>query len=140
MNQNDTRPSWDEYFFGIAIKAAERANCSRRKIGAVIVKDFGIITTGYNGTSFGITNCFDGGCERCASTVATKQNYDTCICIHAEDNAILLAAKKGRNIEGASIYITTEPCINCLNRLIQVGIKKINCIDMSFVTDYPNEI
>ena len=95
MGSMSDRPSWDEYFMKIAEDASTRSNCLRRKVGALIVKQRNIISTGYNGTPIGVKNCFEGGCPRCQSDVEPGQGYDTCICVHAEANAILLAARHG---------------------------------------------
>ena len=81
----DARPNWDEYFMKIAEATAARSNCCRRHVGAVIVKDNRIISTGYNGTPRGIKNCFDGGCPRCNSNATTGEKLDQCICSHAEE-------------------------------------------------------
>lgn len=119
------RPSWDEYFMGLARHAATRSNCSRRSVGAVIVVGKSIVSTGYNGTPMGVRNCYDGGCARCASDVPSGQGYDTCICVHAEANAMLLAARHGTAIEGGTLYSTYRPCFGCLKESIQAGIKEI---------------
>lgn len=119
------RPGWDEYYMTIAHDVARRANCSRRRVGAIIVKGRSIVSTGYNGTPMGVRNCFDGGCIRCASTVASGQGYDTCTCVHAEANAMLLAARHGTAIEGGILYSTLRPCFGCLKESIQAGIHEI---------------
>ena len=119
------RPSWDEYFMNIAHEAAKRANCIRRQVGAIIVKDRIIVSTGYNGTPMGVTNCFDGGCLRCLSDAAPGEGYDTCICVHAEENAIVLAARHGASTSGAILYSTLRPCFGCIKLCIQAGIKEV---------------
>lgn len=119
------RPSWDEYFMGIAQHVATRANCSRRKVGAIIVVGRSVVSTGYNGTPTGVRNCYEGGCARCASDIPTGQGYDTCICVHAEANAMLLAARHGTPIEGGVLYSTYRPCFGCLKESIQAGIREI---------------
>lgn len=121
----DDRPSWDEYFTRIAEDASTRSNCLRRKVGALIVKQRNIISTGYNGTPIGVKNCFDGGCPRCLSDVEPGQGYDTCICVHAEANAILLAARHGNATEGGVLYTTLRPCFSCLKEALQAGIREI---------------
>jgi len=122
---SDYRPSWDEYFMKIAGEASTRSNCLRRKVGAVIVKQRTIISTGYNGTPIGVKNCFEGGCPRCLSDVEPGQGYDTCICVHAEANAILLAARHGNATEGGVLYTTLRPCFSCLKEAVQAGIREI---------------
>jgi len=122
---SDHRPSWDEYFMRMAEDASMRSNCIRRKVGALIVKQRNIISTGYNGTPIGVRNCFEGGCPRCLSDVEPGQGYDTCICVHAEANAILLAARHGNATEGGVLYTTLRPCFSCLKEALQAGIGEI---------------
>ena len=122
---SDHRPSWDEYFIKIAEEASTRSNCLRRKVGALIVKQRTIISTGYNGTPIGVRNCFEGGCPRCLSDVEPGQGYDTCVCVHAEANAILLAARHGNATEGGVLYTTLRPCFSCLKEALQAGIGEI---------------
>ena len=100
------RPSWDAYYIAIARTVAERASCLRRRVGAVIVVDNGIIATGYNGTPIGVTNCDQGGCPRCASDAPPGAGYDACICVHAEQNAIVFAARHGNSTQGGTLYTT----------------------------------
>jgi dCMP deaminase len=109
----------------IAEDASTRSNCLRRKVGALIVKQRSIISTGYNGTPMGVKNCFEGGCPRCLSDVEPGQGYDTCICVHAEANAILLAARHGNATDGGVLYTTVRPCFSCLKEAIQAGIREI---------------
>ena len=126
--KKDPRPSWHNYFLKIAHDVAERSNCCRRKVGAVIVKDNHIIATGYNGTPARTTNCFDGGCPRCNHTHATGEKLDECLCVHAEQNAICQAAKHGNSVDRAHIYITCSPCLTCLKLIINSG---ITCVEFS---------
>lgn len=119
------RPKWDQYFMKIAEVVSTRSNCLRRSVGAIIVKDKVIISTGYNGTPFGVKNCFDGGCKRCMSDQPPGEGYDTCVCVHAEENAIALAARNGTITNGSVIYTTLRPCFGCLKKLIQAGVKEI---------------
>ena len=121
----DTRPPWDEYFLRLAKDVASRSNCSRRRVGAVIVKDNHIVATGYNGTPAGTTNCFEGGCPRCGGDHKTGEKLDECLCVHAEQNAICQAAKHGNAIDGGCIYITCSPCLTCLKLIINSGIRKV---------------
>jgi dCMP deaminase len=124
MNSLD-RPSWDEYFMNIATVAATRSNCSRRQVAAVVVKDHRIISTGYNGTPRGVTNCFEGGCARCAGTAPSGSSLEECICVHAEQNAICQAAYYGIRLAGATIYVTISPCLTCAKLIINAGIKEV---------------
>ena len=119
------RPSWDDYFINIAWMISSRANCSRRSVGALIEMDKRIVSTGYNGTPFGVKNCDEGGCPRCASELPPQAGYDWCLCVHAEQNAIALAARQGTPTEGATIYVTLRPCFGCLKESIQAGIREI---------------
>ncbi len=118
------RPQREEYYMGIALAVSTRADCKGRKVGAVIVLDDRIISTGYNGTPTGMTNCSDDGCQRCSSETEPGENYDKCICVHAEENAIVTAAKFGISIEKTEIYTTMQPCFLCFKKMIQAGIKK----------------
>jgi dCMP deaminase len=119
------RPSWDAYYLGIAAAVAARASCSRRKVGAVIVVDNSIIATGYNGTPIGVRNCDEGGCPRCASDAPVGSGYDACICVHAEQNAIVFAARHGNATQGGVLYTTLRPCFGCAKESIQAGIRRI---------------
>lgn len=120
-----TRPNWDEYFMKIAEATASRSNCCRRNVGAVIVKDNRIISTGYNGTPRGIKNCSDGGCPRCNSSASSGENLDQCLCSHAEENAIVQAAYHGVSVKDSSIYTTFSPCLICTKMIINAGIKEV---------------
>ena len=121
----DPRPSWDDYFMETALVVAKRSNCSRRHVGAVIMKDNHILSTGYNGTPRGVRNCFDGGCPRCAGTVKSGTHLEECLCTHAEQNAICQAAYYGVAIAGSTIYITISPCLTCAKLIINAGIKEV---------------
>ena len=119
------RPDWDTYFMDIAHVVKTRGNCMRRQVAAVIVKDKRIVSTGYNGTPRGVKNCFEGGCPRCASDVASGEALDDCICSHAEENAITQAAYHGIALQGANIYVTISPCLTCAKMIINSGITEV---------------
>ncbi len=119
------RPTWDEYYMGIARAVSSRSNCIRRRVGALIVVQNAIIAAGYNGTPVGVRNCFDGGCPRCASDTAPGEGYDTCICVHAEQNAIVLAARHGNATDNGTLYSTLRPCFGCAKEAIQAGLREI---------------
>ncbi|QQR76174.1 MAG: dCMP deaminase family protein [Holophagales bacterium] len=119
------RPGWDEYYLAIARAVAARSNCVRRQVGALVVVDNAIIATGYNGTPVGVRNCIDGGCPRCASDAPVGAGYDSCICVHAEQNAIVFAARHGNATQGGTLYTTLRPCFGCLKESIQAGIRSI---------------
>jgi dCMP deaminase len=121
--------TWDQYYDRMAQAVAVRSSCSRRQVGAVIVVDNAIISTGYNGTPRGVPNCNEGGCLRCAGTAAPGESYDTCVCVHAEQNAILFAAHRGTPTKGGTIYCTLRPCFGCVKESIQAGIKEIAFIE-----------
>jgi len=123
--QSATRPGWDEYFMNIAKVVALRSNCMKRKVAAVIVKDKRIISTGYNGTPRGITNCNEGGCPRCASVETSGKDLGECICSHGEENAIVQAAYHGVSVKGATIYTTFSPCLMCTKMIINSGIQEV---------------
>ncbi len=119
------RPDWDTYFMDIAQQVARRGNCSRRQVAAVIVKDRRIISTGYNGTPRGTTNCCDGGCPRCSSDAPTGSELGECICSHAEENAIVQAAYHGIAVRQGSLYCTLSPCLMCAKMIINAGIVEV---------------
>jgi dCMP deaminase len=120
-----TRPSWDEYFMSIAEAVSKRSNCIKRQVGAIIVKDGRIISTGYNGTPRGVKNCNEGGCPRCNSDVESGKALDECYCSHAEENAIVQAAYHGIGVKDGSLYTTYSPCLSCTKMVINAGIKKV---------------
>ena len=119
------RISWDEYFMAQSHLLSLRSTCSRLSVGATIVKDKRIVSGGYNGSIKGDEHCIDVGCKvvegHCVRT------------IHAEINAILQCSKFGVGIEGATIYVTHFPCLNCTKSIIQAGIKEI-----CYANDYRN--
>lgn len=120
------RASWDEYFMEIAEIVKTRSTCMRRQVGAVIVKDHRIITTGYNGAPSGLRHCTEiGTCERQRLQIPSGERHELCRALHAEQNAILQAAKIGVSTEGATIYITLQPCVICAKMLINAGITRI---------------
>jgi dCMP deaminase len=119
------RPSWDEYFMNLARLAATRSTCTRRHVGAVVVKDRMVLSTGYNDTPRGVPNCGDGGCPRCASAAASGEALDTCLCLHAEQNAIIQAAYHGVGIAGGTIYSTHQPCLTCAKMIVNAGLARV---------------
>lgn len=131
----DTRPSWDEYFMEVAAVIAKRSTCLRRKVGAVIVKDRKILSTGYNGAPHKVKHCGSTGCLRAKLNVPSGERHEICRGIHAEQNAILQAALSGTSIKDAEIYTTTFPCVVCAKMIINSGLNKIY-----FSGDYPDEL
>lgn len=129
------RPSWDEYFMEIIQVVKKRSTCLRRKVGAVIVKDKRILSTGYNGAPTGLKHCSETGCLRDKLKVPSGQRHELCRGLHAEQNAIVQAANSGVSLEGATIYVTNQPCVVCAKMIINAGIKRV-----VFCGDYPDEL
>lgn len=125
MEQLMNRPSWDQYFIDITRLVATRTTCLRRGVGAILVKDRNILATGYNGVPSGITHCGDAGCLREKMKVPSGERHELCRGLHAEQNAIIQAARHGTNIDGATLYCTTMPCIICTKMIINAGIRKV---------------
>lgn len=118
-----TRPDWDAYFMKIAEFSARRTNCMKRGVGAVLVQDRRIIATGYNGTARGLNNCSEGGCARCNANTKCGQALDSCLCLHAEENALLEAGRSRST--GATLYCTTAPCLSCARKICQMGVARV---------------
>ncbi len=118
------RPDMDEYMMGIALAVRARASCKGNRVGAVIALKSRIISTGYNGTPSGMPNCDDGGCERCGNRgrFPPGTGYDVCICVHAEQNALLAAARFGIGVEAGLIYTTMRACFGCSKELLQAKV------------------
>lgn len=119
------RPSWDEYFIELAELVCKRSTCLRRKVGAVLVKNKHILSTGYNGAPKGITHCDTAGCLREKLGIPSGQRHELCRGLHAEQNAILQAAIYGVSLDNATLYCTTQPCFICAKMIINAGIKKV---------------
>lgn len=118
------RPSWDEYFINIANLTSERSNCIKRKVGCIIVKNKRILSLGYNGTPVNSKNCYEGGCQRCSNNENTSaMNLDLCMCLHAEENAILFVSKE--DLKDSIMYVTLIPCISCVKKILQCGISRV---------------
>jgi dCMP deaminase len=131
---------WDHYYMEIALTVRKRANCLGAKIGAVLVVDNRIVSTGFNGTPAHFPNCMKGGCVRCRDryygeighpewasdkTLARGKlkQLDVCICVHAEANAMITAARLGHRIAGSTLYATHKPCFSCLKEA--AGIERV---------------
>ncbi|KAK1351152.1 deoxycytidylate deaminase [Hamiltosporidium tvaerminnensis] len=117
------RPTFDKYFMDVAVSVSLRSNCMKMKIGAIIVKDKRIIATGYNGTPKSMLNCFEGGCNRCNSNVGNNKGLTYCVCIHAEESALLNIGYE--RCVNSYIYVTHFPCQLCFRKIVQMGIKKV---------------
>lgn len=119
---------WDKRFMEMARLIATWASCyqAERKIGAVIVKDKRIMTTGYNGAPAGIRTCVERGeCLRRKLGVESGTRQELCYAVHAEQNAIIQAAKLGVSIDGATLYCTHQPCILCAKMIVNAGIRRV---------------
>ncbi len=127
------RPSWDEYFMQIVEIIKTRSTCLRRQVGALIVKDKRILTTGYNGAPVGCQHCAEIGCMRERLNVPSGKNHELCRAIHAEQNAIVQAAYSGTSLNGGTLYVSTQPCSLCAKMIINAGIKRI-----VYDGDYPD--
>lgn len=114
---SSTRVSWDRYFMNIATEVATRSTCSRKHVGALIVRDKVILSTGYNGSIRGMPHCDEAG---------HMMEDGHCVrTIHAEANAVIQAATHGTRIEGASIYVTASPCWSCFKMIANAGLKRV---------------
>jgi dCMP deaminase len=118
----DGRPPWDDYFLEIAGVVARRSTCLRRHVGAVLVRDRFIISTGYNGAPTGIRHCQEAGCLREKYHVPSGERHELCRGLHAEQNAIIQAALHGVSTKGATMYCTNHPCSICAKMLINAGV------------------
>lgn len=123
-NEARLRPSWDQYFMQLAALAAQRSNCMKRRVGCVVVREKRVVSTGYNGTPRGMTNCSEGGCPRCNNAAKGGTGLNTCLCLHAEENA-LLEAGRDRIGGSATLYCDTCPCLTCSVKITQVGISEV---------------
>ncbi|MDP4126282.1 MAG: cytidine/deoxycytidylate deaminase family protein [Bacillota bacterium] len=119
------RPSWDSYFMQMAHVVAGRSTCLRRHVGALMVKEKQILSTGYNGSPSGLQHCVEVGCLRQSLGVPSGERHEICRAVHAEQNALVQAAKHGVAVKGADLYVTHQPCILCTKLLINVGVKRV---------------
>ncbi|MDZ4815586.1 MAG: dCMP deaminase family protein [Verrucomicrobiota bacterium] len=121
------RPDAPDYFMGIAMAVRRRANCLGSRVGAIIVLQNRIVSTGYNGTPHLMVNCLEGGCERCSNRdkFPAGRAYDVCICVHAEQNALLAAARFGIAVSGGTVFSTMQPCFGCCKEMLQADIHTI---------------
>ncbi|RLF46924.1 MAG: cytidine deaminase [Thermoplasmata archaeon] len=129
------RPSFDEYFMKIAQVISTRSTCLRRHVGAVIVKENHILSTGYNGAPKGFKHCEEVGCVREQLNVPEGQRHELCRGLHAEQNAIIQAAVFGVSIKGATIYTTHFPCSVCSKMIVNAEIKEV-----VYLHFYPDEL
>lgn len=129
------RPSYDEYFMEMAKVVARRSTCLRRKVGAILVKDKHILSTGYNGAPKGLSHCAKVGCLREKLSVPSGERHELCRGLHAEQNAIIQAAVFGVSIKDSMLYSTDTPCVVCVKMLINAGVSEI-----VFSGEYPDEL
>ena len=129
------RPDWESYFMQMARLTATRSSCHRRAVGAVIVRDRHVLATGYNGNPAGFKHCAETGCIREMLNVPSGAHHELCTGLHAEQNAILQAAKVGTSIDGSILYTTTFPCVTCAKMLLNVGVREI-----VYEEGYPDEL
>jgi len=133
------RPSADRYFMDMAKLVSTRSTCLRRKVGAVIVKDKHVLSTGYNGAPRGVRHCELTGCLRIQMNVPSGTRHELCRGVHAEQNAVAQAAYFGISVKGAMIYTTTFPCSLCAKILINSGINEI-VYDEGYMDDLSKDI
>lgn len=129
------RPSYDEYFMEMAHIVSKRSTCIRRKVGAILVKDKHILSTGYNGAPKGHKHCIIEGCLREKLNVPSGERHEICRGLHAEQNVIIQAAVFGTPIKNSVLYCTNTPCVVCAKMLINAGVKEI-----VFSGDYPDDL
>jgi dCMP deaminase len=130
----------DDYYMRLADTVETGADCLGTKVGAVVVRENRVISTGYNGTPSEFPNCSEGGCVRCRDSQLYKQNrilemsdpehvsgaaLDRCVCVHAEQNAFITAARFGIRVDGSILYTTQSPCFNCLKEAVQAGVVRV---------------
>ena len=125
VEDNMDRPDNDTYFMMMAELVSTRSTCLRRKVGAVVVKEKRVLTTGYNGAPKGLRHCEEVGCVRQNQNIETGTRHELCRGVHAEQNAVVQAAYFGISIKGASIYTTCFPCVMCTKILLNAGISEI---------------
>ena len=116
------RPTYDEYFMEMAHVVSKRSTCLRRKVGAILVKDKHILSTGYNGAPKGLKHCSEVGCIRQKRGVPPGERHELCRGLHAEQNAIIQSAVFGVSIKNSTLYCTYTPCVVCVKMLINAGV------------------
>ena len=117
---------WDKRFMELTVQVGTWSSCFRRKVGAVIVRDKRVMTTGYNGAPAGIASCIERGeCLREKLNIPSGTRAELCYGVHAEQNAIIQAAKLGVSIDGATLYCTHQPCVICAKIIINSGIRRV---------------
>lgn len=130
-----SRPSWEKFFLDLARMVSTRSTCLRRQVGAVVVRDKRILSTGYNGAPTGLAHCDQAGCIREQLKVPSGERHEMCRAIHAEQNAIIQAATFGVSLAGATIYVTHHPCVLCSKMIINSGIRQV-----VYLEGYPDRL
>lgn len=125
QRRKTSRSTADEYFMKVALVVSERATCRRHSVGSIIVKDRSILSTGYNGAPRGATECLTVGCLRDELKIPSGERNEICRAVHAEQNAIIQAAKHGADTQGSSMYCTHSPCNVCAKMMANAGIKEV---------------
>lgn len=129
------RPDWDNYFMQIATVVSTRSTCSRRQVGALLVQNKRILSTGYNGAPSGLSHCLEVGCLREKLQVPSGERHELCRGLHAEQNAIIQAAVHGVAIKDAVLYCTHYPCSLCAKMLVNAGVR-----NLVLATNYPDDL
>jgi len=119
----------------MAYVVAKRSTCLRRKVGAILVKDKHILSTGYNGAPKGMEHCSETGCLREHMNIPSGERHELCRGLHAEQNVIIQAAVFGTSIKGSTLYCTNTPCVVCVKMLINAGV-----LEIIHAGDYPDEL
>lgn len=134
--KNGPRPSKDEYYLGISHAVCLRSPCIRRQFGAIIVVNDVVVSSGYNGPARGVVNCSEVGCLKDELGIPAYSGYEFCPGVHAEENAVVNAARHGASVLGGTLYLSgrtytdgslaeARPCDRCKRILINSGIKKV---------------
>jgi len=131
----DDRPTWDQYYMGVAKLISSRTTCLRRAVGCVLTLDNRILSTGYNGTPVGVTHCEKKGCIRELLNVPSGERHEMCRGLHGEQNALLQCALHGISTKDSVLYSTTFPCSVCAKLLINAKVKKI-----IFLQEYKDDL
>jgi len=135
IEQKKNRPSYDEYFMEMAEVVSKRSTCLRRNVGAILVKDKHILSTGYNGAPKGMSHCSEIGCLRLEQNIPSGERHELCRGLHAEQNAIIQAAVFGISIKDSVLYCTNTPCVVCVKMLINAGVQEI-----IYAGEYPDAL
>lgn len=134
--EDEERPSKDEYYLGIAKAVCQRSPCIRRQFGAIVIKNDAVVSTGYNGPARGVINCLEAGCLKEELDIPSYEGYDYCNGVHAEENAVINAARHGVSVLGGTLYLYGQkyetgetfegkPCDRCKRTLINAGIEEV---------------